>query len=88
MAHVRAGNPGHYSAAATLPRVITGDLDRALATTVTSAGTWRPALAGTARGPRTYATTIAFRLVGGHTGGPGGPRAVASGLAARLRGLS
>jgi arginyl-tRNA synthetase len=68
--------------------VITGDLDRALATTVTSAGTWRPAPAGTARGPRTYATTIAFRLAGGHTGGPGGPRAVAAGLAARLRGLS
>jgi arginyl-tRNA synthetase len=85
---IRAGNSGHCSAAATLPRVITGDLDQALATTVTSAGTWRPALAGTARGPRTYATTIAFRLVGVHTGGPDGPRAVAAGLAARLRGLS
>jgi len=68
--------------------VITGDLDRALATTVTSAGTWRSAPAGTARGPRTYATTIAFRLADGHIGGPGGPRAVAAGLAARLRGLS
>jgi arginyl-tRNA synthetase len=68
--------------------VITGDLDRALATTVSSAGTWRPAPAGTARGPRTYATTIAFRLAGGHTSGPGGPRAIAAGLAARLRELS
>ncbi|HEX7268831.1 MAG TPA: hypothetical protein VF256_15590, partial [Streptosporangiaceae bacterium] len=68
--------------------MITGDLDRALATTVSSAGTWRPAPAGTARGPRTYATTIAFRLAGGHTSGPGGPRAIAAGLAARLRELS
>src|SRR2546421_161580 len=47
-----------------------------------------PAPAGTARGPRPDATTIAFRLAGGHPGGPGGPRAVAAGLAARLRGLS
>jgi arginyl-tRNA synthetase len=73
--------------------VITGDLDRALATSVSSAGTWRPVPAGTARGPRTYATTIAFRLARGHTdgpgtpGGPGDPVAVAARLAARLRGL-
>jgi arginyl-tRNA synthetase len=64
--------------------VITGDLDRALATTTSSAGTWRPAPAGTAGGPRTYATTIAFRLARG----AGGPNAVAAGLAARVRGLS
>jgi hypothetical protein len=67
--------------------VITGDLDRALDTTVSSAGMWRPAPAGTAHGPRTYATTIAFRLARGRAGGPGSPGAVAAGLAARLRGL-
>jgi arginyl-tRNA synthetase len=68
----------------TLRRVITGDLDRALATAISSAGTWRPAPPGTACGPRTYATTIAFRLAGRDAGGPG---AVAARLAARLRGL-
>ncbi len=67
--------------------MITGDLDRALGTTISSAGTWRPAPAGPARGPRTYATTIAFQLARGHAGGPGGPGAIAPGLAARLRGL-
>jgi len=64
--------------------VITGDLDRALATAISSAGTWRPAPPGTAGGPRTYATTVAFRLAAGHTSGPA---AIAAGLAARLRGL-
>jgi arginyl-tRNA synthetase len=64
--------------------VITGDLDRALATPISSAGTWRPAPPGTAGGPRTYATTVAFRLASGQ---PGGPGAVAARLAARLRGL-
>jgi arginyl-tRNA synthetase len=64
--------------------VITGELDRALATAISSAGTWRPAPPGTACGPRTYATTIAFRLAGRDAGGPG---AAAARLAARLRGL-
>jgi arginyl-tRNA synthetase len=64
--------------------VITGDLDRALATPIGSAGTWRPAPPGAAGGPRAYATTVAFRMAGGH---PGGPGAVAAGLADRLRGL-
>ena len=64
--------------------MITGDLDRALATTISSAGTWRPAPAGAAGGPRTYATTIAFRLARGAEG----PNAVAARLAARIRGLS
>jgi arginyl-tRNA synthetase len=68
----------------TLRRVITGDLDRALATAISSAGTWRPAPPGTAGGQRTYATTVAFRLASGR---PGGPEAVAARLAARLRGL-
>jgi arginyl-tRNA synthetase len=66
--------------------VITGDLDRALATATGSAGTWRPAPPGTVCAVRTYVTRIAFRLVRGHVGGPGadGPAAVAAGLAARL----
>jgi len=64
--------------------VITGDLDRALATAISSAGTWRPAPPGTAGAPRTYATTVAFRLASGHADGPA---AVAASLAARLRGL-
>jgi len=66
--------------------VITGDLDRALATATGSAGTWRPAPAGTACAVRTYVTTIAFWLARGRAGGPGsgGPVAVAAGLAARL----
>ena len=68
----------------TLPRVITGDLDGALATEVSSAGTWRPAPPGTAGDARTYATTVAFRLAGGHANGPD---AVAARLAARLCGL-
>ena len=69
--------------------MITGDLDRALATAIGSAGTWRPAPPGTACGVRTYVTTIAFWLARGHAGGPGagGPAAVAAGLAARLSGL-
>jgi arginyl-tRNA synthetase len=69
--------------------VITGDLDRALATPIGSAGTWRPAPPGTVCGVRTYVTTIAFWLARGHAGGPGagGPAAVAAGLAARLSGL-
>jgi len=64
--------------------VITGDLDRALATAVSSAGTWRAAPPGTACASRTYVTTIAFRLAHGPAGGP---RAVAARLAARLGGL-
>jgi hypothetical protein len=69
--------------------VITGDLDRALATAIGSAGTWRPAPPGTVCGIRTYVTTIAFWLARGHAGGPAadGPAAVAAGLAARLSGL-
>jgi arginyl-tRNA synthetase len=64
--------------------VITGDLDRALATTVSSAGTWRPAPPGTACAPRTYSTTIAFRLARGHADDP---VTIAAGLAGRLGGL-
>jgi arginyl-tRNA synthetase len=64
--------------------VITGDLDRALAAAISSAGTWRPAPAGLASGPGTYATTIAFRLARGHAEGPA---AIAAMLAARLAGL-
>jgi arginyl-tRNA synthetase len=64
--------------------VITGDLDRALATTVSSAGTWRPARPGTDCAARTYATTIAFRLARGHAEGPA---AIAARLAGRLGGL-
>jgi arginyl-tRNA synthetase len=69
--------------------VITGDLDRALATAIGSAGTWRPAPPGTACEVRTYVTTIAFWLARGHAGGPGtgGPAAVAAGLATRLNEL-
>jgi arginyl-tRNA synthetase len=64
--------------------VITGDLDRVLATTVSSAGTWRPAPPGTACAARTYATTIAFRLARGHAEDPA---AIADRLAGRLSGL-
>ena len=69
--------------------MITGDLDRALATATGSAGTWRPAPPGTVCEVRTYVTTIAFWLARGQAGGPGapGPAAVAAGLAARLSGL-
>ena len=69
--------------------MITGDLDRALATAIGSAGTWRPAPPGTACEVRTYVTTIAFWLARGCAGGPGAgaPAAVAAGLAARLSGL-
>jgi len=69
--------------------VITGDLDRALATAIGSAGTWRPAPPGSAREVRTYVTTIAFWLARGHAGGPGtdSPAAVGAALAARLSGL-
>ena len=61
--------------------MITGDLDRALATTVSSAGTWRPAPPGTGCAPRIYATTIAFRLARGHADGPA---TIAAQLAGRL----
>ena len=69
--------------------MITGDLDRALATAIGSAGTWRPAPPGTACEVRTYVTTIAFWLARGHAGGrdTGGPAAIAAGLAERLSGL-
>jgi len=69
--------------------VITGDLDRALATDIGSAGTWRPAPPGTVCAVRTYVTTIAFWLARVHAGGPGAsvPATVAAGLAARLNGL-
>ena len=69
--------------------MITGDLDRALATAIGSAGTWRPAPPGTACEVRTYVTTIAFWLARGHAGGPGTdtPAAVGAALAARLSGL-
>jgi hypothetical protein len=59
-----------------LQGVLTGDLDRLLAAEisaahgpadgVTSAGTWQPAPPGSAPGPGTYATPVAFRLAGGH----------------------
>ncbi len=69
--------------------MITGDLDRALATAIGSAGTWRPAPPGTVCEVRTYVTTIAFWLARGRAGPPAGPgpAAVAAGLAARLGGL-
>jgi arginyl-tRNA synthetase len=69
--------------------VITGDLDRALATAIGSAGTWRPAPPGTACEVRTYVTTIAFWLARGRAGGPvtDSPAAVGAALAARLSGL-
>jgi hypothetical protein len=60
--------------------VITGDLDRALATEAGSAGTWRPAPPGTTGGPRSYITTAAFRLAGANAD----PGPIAAGLAARL----
>jgi len=66
--------------------VITGDLDRALATAISSGGTWQPAPPGTVCGVRAYITTIAFRLARGRTG-PGGAGTVAARLAARLRDL-
>jgi arginyl-tRNA synthetase len=61
--------------------VITGDLDGALATAVSSAGTWESVPPGIAGDARTYATTVAFRLADGHANGP---EAVAARLAARL----
>ncbi len=42
--------------------MITGDLDRALATPVSSAGTWRPGPRDGGDAPGTYATTVAFLL--------------------------
>ena len=63
--------------------MITGDLDRTLATAISSAGTWRPAPPGTAGAPRTYATTVAFRLADDANG----PADVAARLADRLRRL-
>jgi arginyl-tRNA synthetase len=63
--------------------VITGDLDRALASEVSSAGTWRPAPPGAVCRLRACTTTVAFRPAGGHDG----PGTVAAGLAARLAGL-
>src|SRR5262249_44266029 len=71
----------------TLRRVITGDLDRALATATGSAGTWRPAPPGTVCAVRTYVTTIAFRLARGQARGPGAdrPAVAAAGPAARRR---
>lgn len=76
------GRPG--AAGYSLRRVITGDLDRALATPVSSAGTWRPAPPGSGAAPGTYATTIAFLLA--RRGSADAP-AVAAALAARLREL-
>ena len=50
--------------------MITGDLDRLLAAELRAAGepagTWQPAPPGSAPGPGTYATPVAFRLAGGH----------------------
>jgi arginyl-tRNA synthetase len=60
--------------------VITGDLDRALATPVSSAGTWRPAPAGSGGAPGTYATTVAFLLARQGGAAP----AIAAALARRL----
>lgn len=71
--------------------MITGDLDRALSTPISSAGTWRPAPRGGGSAPGTYATTIAFLLARrGTTGGTsdtGGAPAIAAALAERLHGL-
>ena len=62
--------------------MITGDLDRALATAVSSAGTWRPGPPGTAQtGPATYATSVAFLLARAQAGEPA---RLAGALAARL----
>jgi arginyl-tRNA synthetase len=59
--------------------VITGDLDRALATAVSSAGTWRPGPPGT--GCATFATSVAFLLARARGGEPA---RLAAALAARL----
>jgi arginyl-tRNA synthetase len=64
--------------------VITGDLDRALAAPVSSAGTWRPAPPGSGGAPGIYATTVAFLLA--RQGGGAAP-AIAAALAGRLREL-
>jgi arginyl-tRNA synthetase len=66
-----------------LHSVITGDLDRVLATTPGSAGTWRPAPSGIGS-PGGYATSVAFGLAR-RTGGD--PVLAAAGLADRVRGL-
>jgi arginyl-tRNA synthetase len=58
--------------------MITGDLDRALATRISSAGTWRPGPPGS---PATYASTVAFLLA---RAGGGEPAIIAAALAARL----
>jgi arginyl-tRNA synthetase len=62
--------------------MITGDLDRALAAPLSSAGSWRPGPAGR---PATYASTVAFLLA--RMGG-GDPASIAAGLAAGLAPLS
>ena len=59
--------------------MITGDLDRALATAVSSAGTWRPGPPGS--GPAAFATSAAFLLARARGGEPA---RIAAGLAARL----
>ncbi len=59
--------------------MITGDLDRALAADVSSAGTWRPGPPGT--GPATFATSAAFLAARARGGGPA---RLAAALAARL----
>ncbi|MGE5137044.1 MAG: DALR anticodon-binding domain-containing protein [Gemmatimonadota bacterium] len=59
--------------------MITGDLDRVLATEVSSAGTWRPGPPGS--GPATFASSAAFLLARSQGGGPA---RIAAALAARL----
>ena len=66
--------------------MITGDLDRLLAAELgpgsTPVGTWQPAPPGSAPGPGTYATPVAFRLAGGH---PAEAERIAMTFAAALR---
>ena len=70
--------------------MLTGDLDRLLATAIsampppaiTTAGTWQPAPPGSGPAPGTYGTPVAFRLAGGH---PATAVRIAMTLAAALR---
>lgn len=61
--------------------MITGDLDRVLATELGSAGTWRPAPPGGPAVPGSYASSVPFLLARARQGDPA---SIAAGLAARL----
>lgn len=66
--------------------MITGDLDRVLATEISSAGTWRPAPPGEgSAAPGTYASSVAFPLARARGTGP---VPLANALAARLTPLT